>query len=200
MEKSTGRVEAFSDGVFAIAITLLILEIRVPKFDPISNRGLWSELLELWPSFLAFVMSFFVILIMWMNHHELLRLVRRASYPFLLANGLLLLMVTFVPFPTAVLAQYLGTPACNASAAFYCGTFVLISLAHNLLFATIARHRRLVRTDISDKSLQRIGRVLLSGHGCLCSLHGRVILVGIAGPGDVHFAVARLDHARLRRR
>src|SRR6266550_2869545 len=72
MTESAGRVEAFSDGVFAIAITLLILEIRVPHGD----GGLWAGLLALWPSYIAFLMSFIVILIMWVNHHELLRMVR----------------------------------------------------------------------------------------------------------------------------
>src|SRR5437867_9045135 len=69
MTESPSRVEAFSDGVFAIAITLLILEIRVPH----GEQGLWDELLALWPSYIAFLMSFVVILIMWVNHHELLR-------------------------------------------------------------------------------------------------------------------------------
>src|SRR6266550_1928732 len=92
MTESAGRVEAFSDGVFAIAITLLILEIRVPHGD----GGLWAGLLALWPSYIAFLMSFIVILIMWVNHHELLRMVRSVNYPFLFANGLLLLTVTFV--------------------------------------------------------------------------------------------------------
>ena len=99
MAEGTARVEAFSDGVFAIAITLLILEIRVPHAG--AEHGLWAGLVALWPSYVAFVLSFFVILIMWVNHHELIRLVRAVGYPFLFANGLLLLTVTFVPFPTA---------------------------------------------------------------------------------------------------
>src|SRR6266536_5037577 len=102
MTESPTRVEAFSDGVFAIAITLLILEIRVPHVD----HGLWAGLVALWPSYVAFLMSFAVILIMWVNHHELLRMVGGVTYPFLFTNGLLLLTVTFVPFPTAVLAAY----------------------------------------------------------------------------------------------
>ena len=108
MSESSTRVEAFSDGVFAIAITLLILEIKVPH--GIDHGELWAGLRALWPSFVAFFLSFFVILIMWVNHHELLRLVRGVGYPFFFANGFVLLTVTFVPFPTAVLAEYLGTP------------------------------------------------------------------------------------------
>src|SRR5436189_5553587 len=135
MTESPSRVEAFSDGVFAIAITLLILEIRVPH----GEHGLWEELLALWPSYIAFLMSFVVILIMWVNHHELLRMAKAVNYPFLFANGLLLLSVTFVPFPTAVLAAHLGTPEAKTAVAFYSGTFVVNALSWNLLFSTMIR-------------------------------------------------------------
>src|SRR2546425_6587295 len=133
MTENPSRVEAFSDGVFAIAITLLILEIRVPHVD----HGLWNGLLALWPSYVAFLLSFVVILIMWVNHHELLRMVDGISYPFLFANGLLLLTITFVPFPTAVLAAHLGTPEARTAVTFYCGIFVVNAPCLNGLFATI---------------------------------------------------------------
>ncbi|HEY4846675.1 MAG TPA: TMEM175 family protein [Methylocella sp.] len=74
-QKETGRVESFSDGVIAIAITLLVLEIKVPKADEIASVGLFAKLLDLWPSFLAFVTSFGTILVMWVNHHRVFRLV-----------------------------------------------------------------------------------------------------------------------------
>src|SRR6266478_8037148 len=129
-EVGTSRVEAFSDGVFAIALTLLILEIRVPHATP--DHTLWAGLVALWPSYVAFVLSFFVVLVMWVNHHELMRLAgRTVSYPFLFANGLLLLSVTFVPFPTAILAQYLATADAKVAVAFYCGSFLVNSLAWN---------------------------------------------------------------------
>jgi len=162
--KDTARLEAFSDGVFAIAITLLILEIRVPALPPGGGNGrLWSALLALWPSLLAFTLSFFVILLMWVNHHELIRLVRAVDYPLLFANGFLLLLVTFVPFPTAVLARYLGTSAANAAAAFYCGTFLVGSLAWGVLKPTIARSRRLVRSDVPDALLERVRKAYVVG-------------------------------------
>ena len=92
-EKETGRVEAFSDGVFAIAITLLILEIKVPKLSARQpTGGARPGAPRLWPSFLAFLLSFFAILIMWINHHGLFNLVRRVSPGFLYANGFLLLL------------------------------------------------------------------------------------------------------------
>lgn len=160
MPEGTARVEAFSDGVFAIAITLLILEIRVPPAG--AERGLWAGLLALWPSYVAFVLSFFVILIEWVNHHELIRLVRATGYPFFFANGLLLMTVTFVPFPTAVLAAYLNTPDAPAAAAFYCGTFIVNALAWGLLFVTIVRGR-LYRSDVDAATIERIRRAYVAG-------------------------------------
>jgi len=164
LEKETGRVEAFSDGVFAIAITLLILEIRVPEIaEEAGNGRLGAALLHLWPSFLAFVFSFFVILVMWINHHEFMRWVRAVDYPFLFSNGLVLLMVTFVPFPTAVVARHLGTGAANAAVAFYCGTFVLVSVAYQALFLSVAYRRRLVRAEVPDEAIARVRRAYRMG-------------------------------------
>jgi uncharacterized membrane protein len=164
MEKDTGRLEAFSDGVFAIAITLLILEIRVPALEGVVTDGqLLDALLRLWPSLVAFLFSFFVVLVMWINHHELLRWARTYDYRFLFANGLVLLMVTFVPFPTAVMARYLGTGAERAAVAFYCGTFLCTGLAFGLLFLSIAYKRRLVRPDVPDVALVRVRRAYSLG-------------------------------------
>lgn len=163
-DKETGRVEAFSDGVFAIAITLLILEIHLPRLAAdVTNRSLYSALAALWPSIVALLMSFFAILLMWMNHHELVRLVRHIDYHFMFANGFLLLLVTIVPFPTAILAQYLGTKASNAAVVLYCVTFFVGSIAYNLVFVSIAHNRRLVSPDIEDSVLAKIRRTYLVG-------------------------------------
>ncbi len=158
--EGTGRVEAFSDGVFAIAITLLILEIHVPA--PGEAGSLWAGLLGLWPSYLAFALSFFVILVIWVNHHQLVRLVREINYPFLFANGLVLFTVTFVPFPTAVLAEHLVTPDTPAAVAFYCGTFVFYSLAWCLLLSAIERGG-LFRGDVDEETVRRIRRAYSVG-------------------------------------
>ncbi len=158
MTESPTRVEAFSDGVFAIAITLLILEIKVPH----AEHGLWAGLLALWPSYVAFLMSFFVILIMWVNHHELLRMVSRVNYPILFANGLLLLTVTFVPFPTAVLAEHLSTPEAKAAVVFYCGTFVLNALTWHVLFNTMVRSGFL-HPEVSAATIEGVRRAYYLG-------------------------------------
>ena len=158
MTESTTRLEAFSDGVFAIAITLLILEIKVPH----AEHGLWAGLASLWPSYVAFCMSFVVILIMWVSHHELMRMIERVNYPILFANGLLLLTVTFVPFPTAVLAEHLPTPAANSAVAFYCATFAVNGLVWNLLFRTMVRSGCL-RPEINAPTIAGVRRAYYLG-------------------------------------
>ncbi len=157
MAESTTRVEAFSDGVFAIAITLLILEIRVPEEGLAHGASLAASLAQLWPSYLAFLLSFFVILITWVNHHELMRLVRVVDYQFLFANGFVLLTVTFIPFPTAVLAAHLATAEATTAAAFYCGTFFVASIAWGVLLLSITRRHRL-RHGTDAVIARRIGR------------------------------------------
>jgi uncharacterized membrane protein len=158
MSESPARVEAFSDGVFAIAITLLILEIRVPH----GEHGLWASLVALWPSYVAFLLSFVVILIMWVNHHELLRMVRGVNYPFLFANGLLLLTVTFLPFPTAVLAQNLATAEATGAAAFYCASMVANALCWNVLFRTIV-NGGLLRKEVTADVVANVRRTYYVG-------------------------------------
>ncbi|HET7853315.1 MAG TPA: TMEM175 family protein [Candidatus Methylomirabilis sp.] len=155
MAEGTSRIEAFSDGVFAIAVTLLILEIRLPHAGV--EGSLWTSLLALWPSYFAFAFSFFVILVTWITHHDLMRLVRATNRPVQLANGCALLYVTFIPFPTAVLAAHLGGSEVSTAVAFYCGTFVLGSGAFNLLVATIARGQ-LFRPEVDAQTIGRIRR------------------------------------------
>lgn len=182
MEKDTSRVEAFSDGVFAIAITLLVLEIRVPELEGAAASGrLLTALLHLWPSLVAFLFSFFVILVMWINHHEFMRWVRASDYQFLFANGLVLLMVTFVPFPTAVVARYLSSGAARGAVAFYCGTFLCTSIAYQLLLRSVVHKRRLVRREVPDALLQRVKRAYNLGLVVYAVSVGLALLNAIAG-------------------
>src|SRR3954471_2154145 len=103
----TTRVEAFSDGIFAIAITLLVLNVRVPLPD-LTGHGstLLPALLHLWPAYLGYLISFFTIGIMWVNHHSMFALIRRTDRYFLLLSVFFLLWIAVLPFPTAVLAEY----------------------------------------------------------------------------------------------
>ena len=104
----TARIEAFSDGVFAIAITLLVLDLKVPR-GLAEGRTLADALLAQWPAYLAFASSFMTILIMWVNHHRIFTLVGQSDERLLFYNGLLLMGVTVVPFPTSLVAEYCAT-------------------------------------------------------------------------------------------
>ncbi len=163
-EKETGRLEAFSDGVFAIAITLLILELKVPVLAPgsVSVSALAKGLLQQWPSYISLVTSFFTILVMWIHHHALFTHVRRCDAWVHYANGVLLLAVTFVPYPTSVLATYLNTPAAKMAAAFYAGTFVMVSLGFNLVLRAAFRKKLLVEST-PPKFVEKTCRDYMTG-------------------------------------
>jgi TMEM175 potassium channel family protein len=155
-EKETGRLEAFSDGVFAIAITLLVLELKVPDLAIASSAPaqLGIALLQQWPSYVGLVTSFFTILIMWVHHHAILRNVCRTDAWLHFANGCLLLGITFVPYPTSVLASYLETPAAKMAAAFYAGTFVFIALCF-YLFIRAAFRKPLLSPSASEEFIAK---------------------------------------------
>ena len=155
-EKETGRLEAFSDGVFAIAITLLILELRVPRAAP--GLDLLQELAAEWPSFFAFITSFFTILIIWINHHRLFLLIRKVDRAFMVLNGLLLLTVTVVPFPTALVAEHLLGSNGTVAAAVYAGTGASIALGFNGVWRYAARGRRLLGGNATDAEVRTINR------------------------------------------
>jgi uncharacterized membrane protein len=137
-ERETGRVEAFSDGVFAIAITLLVLELKAPR----GPEPLASQLLSQWPSYAAFFTSFGTIGIMWLNHHRLFSLMHRVDHLLLVLNGLLLLGVTITPFPTALVADHYGHPGARLAAAVYSGVFVCIAITFNVLWRYASSARR----------------------------------------------------------
>ena len=175
MTEGTSRIDAFSDGVFAIAITVLILEIRLPHAGV--EGSLWTGLVALWPSYFAFAFSFFVILVTWVSHHDLMRLVRATSRPLQLANGFALLYVTFIPFPTAVLAANLGGSEVSTAVAFYCGTFVVGSGAFNLLVATIARGQ-LFRPEVDAQTIGRVRR----GYRITFMIYVAATLIALVAP------------------
>ena len=138
-EKETGRIEAFSDGVFSVALTLLVVDLRPPHLAHVSVSQFWHALGGLWPSYVAFLTSFASVLIMWAHHHAIFRLARRADAPLLFANGFLLLMVVLVPFPTAVVSDYLQTPAARAACLFYSSIFVVLAISFRLLLWAVLR-------------------------------------------------------------
>jgi uncharacterized membrane protein len=150
---TTDRLETFSDGVFAIAITLLVLELDVPGD---THGDLWHALLEQWPSYLAYLVSFAVIGIIWVNHHGILALVARVDRPLLYLNLLLLLTVAGIPFPTALVAEHLQSPGIDArvAAAVYGGWAVLVAVSFNLMWRWIVHDRSLIHDHIDLAALR----------------------------------------------
>ena len=166
-DKETGRLEAFSDGVFAVAITLLVLNIRIPPDNLLDDPHLWRELLGQWPMLAAFVTSFATIGIMWINHHRLYNHIKRTDTGLLLFNLLLLLLNVFVPFPTALLAQQDAVhPDQHLAAAVYSGTYVLLACCFNILWRYASYHNRLLGKGIDQRAVMAISRQYLFGPVC----------------------------------
>ena len=152
-ELKLARVEAFSDGVFAIAITLLGLTLKVPK---LSDSSLLDALAREWPSFLAFVTSFATIGIVWINHHRLFTHIRRVSHGLLMWNGLLLMAVSLIPFTTELVAAYIGRDGATEAAMVYAASQMFVTLAFNLLWRHVTRRKRLVDLHIKAPAVRRI--------------------------------------------
>jgi uncharacterized membrane protein len=145
----TGRVEAFSDGVFAIAITLLILTIEPPS----RGQALGHELLRLWPSYLAYAVSFLTVGIMWVNHHAIFRHFARVDRPLLLLNILLLLLIAFVPFPTRVAAEFIRSGDNRRDAALLYGiTMTITAICFFAVWMYGSRRLLLPGTDMREVS------------------------------------------------
>ena len=139
---STHRLEAFSDGVFAIAITLLIIEIGVPHVD--GDVTLAREIRDLWPSYFAYALSFFTIGIYWANHHSFTQMFKRTDHGFLMVNVIFLMAIAFLPFPTAVLGEYLKEGGQRQDAVTFYAFGLLLPAAGWLLVWLYARAKDLM--------------------------------------------------------
>lgn len=155
--KETGRIEAFSDGVFAVAITLLVLDIHPPPGFP-EDAKLIPQLLDQWPIYAAFITSFFTIGVMWVNHHRLFTHIKRTDNTLLLLNLLLLLVIVFIPFPTALVAQYFKLPDDHAAAEIYSGTCIVLAICYNLLWRYASHERRLLDSRSDPEEVEAITR------------------------------------------
>jgi uncharacterized membrane protein len=162
-EKDTSRVDAFSDGVFAIVITLLVFNLRIPPLTDADNLGLVTALAQQWPSYLSFITSFFVIGIMWVNHHRIFRQIGKVDNRLLYLNLLLLLGVSFIPFPTGLVAQYVGHRDQHVAALVYAATSLVIALLFNFLWQYINRHRYLCLSGTPDIFFEKVSRAYRLG-------------------------------------
>ena len=139
---ATRRLEAFSDAVFAIAITLLALNLQVPVLTTVTPHALVATLAAKWPTYLGFLLSFVTLLIAWVYHHRLLEGAKHAGTGLLFTNGMLLLIVAAAPFPTALLGAYLTTPAASVVSALYAGYIGVLNFTYNLLWWLVVRQQR----------------------------------------------------------
>jgi len=159
VEPGTGRFETYSDGVFAIAATLLVLSFSVAS----GLHDLGSHLLHLWPSYLAYATSFLTIGIIWMNHHYCVETIARADRTLMFLNLLLLLTVAFLPFPTRLVAQYLQHDGEQVAVYVYDATFVLMAVIYNVWWRYASNGRRLIADSVPDSGLRAINRAFAPG-------------------------------------
>jgi uncharacterized membrane protein len=147
-DAETGRIEAFSDGVFAIAITLLVLELKPPS----QKHSVWHGLVQDWPQFAAYLTSFFIIGIMWVNHHSMFKTIVRADRWLLFLNLFLLLWTTLLPFPTGLVADHLRDGGADAAVAeaVYSANLTLAAIAFSLIWMRAVRGGRLLAEPIGD--------------------------------------------------
>jgi uncharacterized membrane protein len=175
VESATTRMETFSDGVFAIAATLLVLEISI---DSTHTHDLGSALLHLWPSYLAYVTSFITIGIIWMNHHTCVETMVRVDRTFLFLNLLLLLTVSFLPFPTRLVADYLQRPDEQTAVYAYAATFVVMALIYNVWWRYASTGRRLIGQTVPESRIKAITRAFNPG----VPIYALTLLVAVFSP------------------
>ncbi|HTX09126.1 MAG TPA: TMEM175 family protein [Solirubrobacteraceae bacterium] len=154
---SSSRLETFSDGVFAIAITLLVLDLTI---DAARGNHLLRALLDLWPSYLAYLTSFSIVGLVWMGHHVILSLSMRVDRRLLKINLALLLVVAFLPFPTRLLTEFISDPRAERVAAVFYGVWLLvISVALAGMWRYTSANNRLLRDDFSQARIDHITRI-----------------------------------------
>lgn len=140
--RDNARLEAFCDGVFAIALTLLIIDVKLPSTDALhTNADVWNALRHLAPTMIAFALSFGVILISWVNHHAALLLVHKSSTSFYYANGFLLLTVVSLPFPTSMLGEFILTDHAAPAVVVYNAVLAIQAMAWLAVMGSALKNR-----------------------------------------------------------
>jgi uncharacterized membrane protein len=158
---NTSRIETFADGVFAIAATLLILNVDSQISEDVHDLG--TELLHIWPSYLAYAVSFVTIGIMWINHHTVMSQIDRTDRRFLVATVGLLLCIAFVPFPTRLVAEHIRGEGAQDAALAYGFTMVATAIMFSITWFYASRGKRLLRPDADPAIVTGISRSYLPG-------------------------------------
>src|SRR5437870_4832180 len=170
----TARLETFSDGVFAIAITLLVLLFDVPHVS--GGQSLGHVLTRQWPSYASYIVSFVTIGIIWVNHHTLFRHIARVDRVFLFINVVFLMTVAFIPYPTAVVARYMRSGDARAAALLYGITMTAMAVSFNVLWQYASRGYRLLAPDAARREVAGITRSFWPG----ALLYGTATVVAFA--------------------
>ena len=152
------RLEAFSDGIFAFAATLLILNIAVHEGTPLG-----TQLLQIWPSYAAYAVSFVTIGIIWTNHHTFMHQISHVDRFFLMATVIFLMFIAFIPFPTRLLALHIETANAEPAALLYGITLIAVSVMFNVLWRYAASNNRLLKPDVDQRVVEGISRSYLFG-------------------------------------
>lgn len=164
-EIAPNRVLAFSDGVFAFAITLLILNIHVPLPQELltTKKSLLDALGEQWPTYLSFLLSFLIVGIVWGNHHTMFSYIKRSNHALVVLNLLLLLSIVVLPFIAALLALYIGTPEQQTAVLIYSGVWAIGGFFYNMLWWYSSWDHRLLDKDLPLETVRRLTRRYLFG-------------------------------------
>jgi TMEM175 potassium channel family protein len=172
----TARLETFADGVMAIAITLLILEVRVPHVE---GHSLASALAHQWPSYVGYVVSFLTIGIIWVNHHHMFRLIERTTHTFLMLNVVFLMTICILPWPTALVADYArDAGGRTAATAVYGGVMTAVAIMFNVVWRYAATGSRLLVPGLGSEALAKMGRNYLAGP----AVYGTATVVAFVEP------------------
>ena len=154
------RIEALADGVFAIAMTLLVLELKVPNIDRVHPDQLLPALVAQWPKYISYVISFFMLGIYWIGHHNQFHVIRRSDRGFLWINILYLMTISLLPFSTALLGEYPGT---RIALIIYGGNLAVIGLVLYWHWYYATHNYRLIDSDIDPQIITLVARRILSG-------------------------------------
>jgi uncharacterized membrane protein len=168
-------METFSDGVFAIAATLLVLEIGVA---PGSDAHLGRALVDLWPGYLAYATSFLIIGIIWVNHHECVACMDRVDRTMLFINTVFLMVVSFIPFPTKLVAEHLQKQGEHAAVYAYVITLLAMAVLYNVWWRYARHDRRLIAAAVPQPRIDAISRAFDPG----VPLYLAVLVVAFISP------------------
>jgi uncharacterized membrane protein len=168
---SKSRIEAFSDGVFAIIVTLLVLEIKIPHLEHHTNADLLHSMTELIPKILAWMNSFLVVCVIWMNHHRLMEMFKKIDAGLFWFNNFLLMSTSLIPFPTALLGEYINL---EYAVFFYGACSLLMAISFIVIRLYVVKRPELIKDDVDLKAFKR-GTLDTFRYGFLLYLAGAIV-------------------------